>query len=61
MSTYSALNVPTRFVQADDIRFAYRRWGQPDEFPLVFAADSKPNRNGGGKTDGFSFDDRLFC
>ena len=36
MSAYSALNVPTQFVEADDIRFAYRRWGKPDGFPLVF-------------------------
>ena len=28
MSTYSALTVPTRFVEADGIRFAYRRWGK---------------------------------
>jgi pimeloyl-ACP methyl ester carboxylesterase len=36
MSTYSALTVPTRFVEADGIRFAYRRWGKPGGFPLVF-------------------------
>ena len=29
MSTYTALTVPTRFVEADGIRFAYRRWGKP--------------------------------
>jgi pimeloyl-ACP methyl ester carboxylesterase len=36
MSTYSALTIPTRFVEADGVRFAYRRWGKPDGFPLVF-------------------------
>jgi pimeloyl-ACP methyl ester carboxylesterase len=25
-----------RFVEADNIRFAYRRWGKPGGFPLVF-------------------------
>jgi pimeloyl-ACP methyl ester carboxylesterase len=28
--------VPTQFVEADDIRFAYRRFGKPGGFPLVF-------------------------
>jgi pimeloyl-ACP methyl ester carboxylesterase len=36
MSTQKALTVPTRFVEADGIRFAYRRWGKPGGFPLVF-------------------------
>src|SRR5271170_4110915 len=36
MSTYSGLTVPTRFVEADGIRFAYRRWGKSDGAPLVF-------------------------
>jgi hypothetical protein len=29
MSTDTALTVPTRFLEADGIRFAYRRWGKP--------------------------------
>jgi pimeloyl-ACP methyl ester carboxylesterase len=36
VSTYSALTVPTRFVEADGIRFAYRRWGKSGGAPLVF-------------------------
>jgi pimeloyl-ACP methyl ester carboxylesterase len=36
MSTYTALTVPTRFVEVDTIRFAYRRWGKPGGLPLVF-------------------------
>jgi pimeloyl-ACP methyl ester carboxylesterase len=32
----TALTVPTQFVQGDGIRFAYRRWGKPGGFPLVF-------------------------
>jgi len=36
MSTDTALTVPTRFVEAGGIRFAYRRWGKPGGRPLVF-------------------------
>jgi pimeloyl-ACP methyl ester carboxylesterase len=36
MSTDTALTVPTRFVEAGGIRFAYRRWGKPGGLPLVF-------------------------
>ena len=36
MSTHTALTVPTRFVEADGIRFAYRRWGKKGGIPLVF-------------------------
>jgi hypothetical protein len=27
---------PTQFVEANGIRFAYRRFGEPDSVPLVF-------------------------
>src|SRR3981189_3824230 len=36
MSTYTATTVPTQFVEASGIRFAYRRWGRPSGLPLVF-------------------------
>ena len=36
MSTHTTLTVPTRFVELDGIRFAYRRWGKPGGLPLVF-------------------------
>jgi pimeloyl-ACP methyl ester carboxylesterase len=36
MSTYTATTVPTRFVEANGIRFAYRRWGKQGGIPLVF-------------------------
>jgi pimeloyl-ACP methyl ester carboxylesterase len=36
MSTDTALTVATRFVEADGIRFAYRRWGKSGGPPLVF-------------------------
>ena len=36
MSTDTALTAPTRFVEADGIRFAYRRWGKSGGAPLVF-------------------------
>src|ERR1700737_3718588 len=36
MSTYTAVTVPTQFVEANGIRFAYRRWGKRSGLPLVF-------------------------
>src|SRR5438094_3233392 len=36
MSTYTATTVPTQFVEANGIRFAYRRWGKRNGLPLVF-------------------------
>ncbi len=36
MSTYRAVTVPTQFVEANGIRFAYRRWGNRSGLPLVF-------------------------
>ena len=36
MTQYSHQTAPTQFVEADGIRFAYRRFGKPDGVPLVF-------------------------
>ena len=36
MSTYTATTVPTQSVEANGIRFAYRRWGKQSGLPLVF-------------------------
>jgi hypothetical protein len=36
MRTYTATTVPTQFVEANGIRFAYRRWGKRRGLPLVF-------------------------
>jgi pimeloyl-ACP methyl ester carboxylesterase len=36
MGTYTAITVPTQFVEANGIRFAYRRWGKQGGLPLVF-------------------------
>jgi pimeloyl-ACP methyl ester carboxylesterase len=36
MSTYTATTVPTQFIEANGIRFAYRRWGKRSGLPLVF-------------------------
>jgi len=36
MYAYTALTVPTQFVEANGIRFAYRRWGKQGAVPLVF-------------------------
>jgi pimeloyl-ACP methyl ester carboxylesterase len=36
MTSYTHQTAPTRFVEADGIRFAYRRFGKPNGVPLVF-------------------------
>ncbi len=36
MSEQTAITVPTRFVEGNGIRFAYRRWGKAGNLPLVF-------------------------
>lgn len=36
LAMYSATTVPTQFVEANGIRFAYRRWGKQGKLPLVF-------------------------
>src|SRR2546427_3002238 len=36
MSTYTATTGPTQLVEANGIRFAYRRWGKQSGLPLVF-------------------------
>ena len=36
LSTYTAITVPTQFVDANGIRFAYRRFGKPGRIALVF-------------------------
>jgi pimeloyl-ACP methyl ester carboxylesterase len=36
IASYSAITVPTQFVEANGIRFAYRRWGKEGKLPLVF-------------------------
>ena len=36
MNTDTAQSAPTQFVEADGIRFAYRRWGRSGGPPLVF-------------------------
>ena len=63
MATDTALTVPTRFVEADGIRFAYRRWGKPDGFPLVFMQYFSANLDDWDPlvTDGFAADHDVFC
>jgi pimeloyl-ACP methyl ester carboxylesterase len=58
MSTYSALTVPTRFVEANGIRFTYRRWGKSDGAPLVFMQYFSANLEDWDPqvTDGFAAD-----
>jgi pimeloyl-ACP methyl ester carboxylesterase len=58
MSTFSALTVPTRFVEADGIRFAYRRWGKSGGAQLVFMQYFSANLDDWDPqvTDGFAAD-----
>ena len=36
MRNYTHQTAPTQFVEANGIRFAYRRFGKSDGVPLVF-------------------------
>jgi pimeloyl-ACP methyl ester carboxylesterase len=58
MSTDTALTAPTRFVEADGIRFAYRRWGKSGGAPLVFMQYFSGNLDDWDPlvTDGFAAD-----
>jgi pimeloyl-ACP methyl ester carboxylesterase len=58
MSTDTALTVPTRFVEADGIRFAHRRWGKTGGVPLVFLNYFSGNLDDWDPqvTDGFAAD-----
>jgi pimeloyl-ACP methyl ester carboxylesterase len=58
MSGDTALTVPTRFVEVNDIRFAYRRWGKPGGSPLVFMQYFSGNLDDWDPlvTDGFAAD-----
>jgi pimeloyl-ACP methyl ester carboxylesterase len=58
MSTDRALTVPTRFVEVDGVRFAYRRWGKPGGPPLVFLQYFSANLDDWDPqvTDGFAAD-----
>jgi pimeloyl-ACP methyl ester carboxylesterase len=35
-AVYTAITVPTQFVEGNGIRFVYRRWGKQGKLPLVF-------------------------
>jgi hypothetical protein len=58
MSTYTALTVPTQFVEGNGIRFAYRRWGKQGGVPLVFMQYFSGNLDDWDPlvTDGFAAD-----
>jgi hypothetical protein len=47
MTTYTALTVPTQFVEAKGIRFAYRRFGKAETVPLLFLEYFNSNVEGG--------------
>ena len=46
MTNYSHETAPTRFVEADGIRFAYRRFGKPGTVPLLFLEYFNSNMDG---------------
>jgi pimeloyl-ACP methyl ester carboxylesterase len=54
----SSAAAPTRFVEAEGIRFAYRRWGKPAAAPLVFMQYFSANLDDWDPlvTDGFAAD-----
>ena len=42
MSNYTHETVPTKFVEADGVRYAYRRFGKAGTIPLSFWSTSTP-------------------
>ena len=58
MTSDTSLTAPTRFVEADGIRFAYRRWGKSGGIPLVFMQYFSANLDDWDPqvTDGFAAD-----
>src|SRR5579864_582105 len=58
MTSDTTLTAPTRFVEADGIRFAYRRWGKSGGVPLVFMQYFSANLDDWDPqvTDGFAAD-----
>ncbi|QMU70232.1 alpha/beta fold hydrolase [Streptacidiphilus sp. P02-A3a] len=45
MSRHTAITAPTEFVEAGGIRFAYRRYGNPERTPVVFVQHFMGNLN----------------
>jgi len=58
MSSYSHETAPTRFVEADGIRFAYRRFGKSGGLPLLFLQYFNANMDDWDPfvTNGFALD-----
>src|SRR5580704_16240885 len=46
MSNYTHETVPTQFVEANGIRYAYRRFGKPGTIPLLFLGYFNSNMDG---------------
>jgi pimeloyl-ACP methyl ester carboxylesterase len=46
MSNYTHETVPAQFVEANGIRYAYRRFGKPDTIPLLFLGYFNSNMDG---------------
>src|ERR1700747_3562902 len=58
MSSHSHETAPTRFVEADGIRFAYRRFGNSGDLPLLFLPyfDANMDDWDPSVTNGFALD-----
>ena len=46
MSNYTRETVPRQFVEAEGIRYAYRRFGKAGTVPLLFLQDFNSNMDG---------------
>ena len=45
------VTTPTRFVEADGIKYAYRRWGKPGTAPLLFIQHFRAGMDHSGSRD----------
>jgi hypothetical protein len=63
MSTDTNETTPTRFVEADGIRYAYRRFGRTGMVPLLFLEYFNSNMDGWDPvvTNGLAADHDSFC
>ena len=50
MGNYTHETVPTQFVEANGIRYAYRRFGKPGTIPLLFLGYFNSNMMAGIRT-----------
>ncbi|MDT7654663.1 MAG: hypothetical protein QOI36_6069, partial [Pseudonocardiales bacterium] len=56
MATFTHDAAPTQYVEADAIRFAYRRLGNPERSPLMFFHHFMGNHHDPALSDGSATD-----